>query len=82
MFAIPLKPQEVPRVWDKVKPLIDKALVHTIGEQTSHDILIKLVKKQNILFIGVEAQEIMSALIGEVQIHPQKKSVSHYYLGK
>ena len=73
MLAIPLKPEEVPQVWDRVKPLIDKALVHTIGEQTSHDILIKLVKKENILFIGVEAQEIMSALVGEVMIYPQKR---------
>ena len=73
MLAMPLKPEEVPQVWDKVKPLIDKALVHTLGEQTSHDILIKLVKKENILFIGIEAQEIMSALVGEVQIYPQKR---------
>ncbi len=73
MLAMPLKPQEVPQVWDRVKPLIDKALVHTLGEQTSHDILIKLVKKENILFIGIEAQEIMSALVGEVQIYPQKR---------
>ena len=70
---MPLKPEEVPQVWDRVKPLIDKALVHTLGEQTSHDILIKLVKKENILFIGIEAQEIMSALVGEVQIYPQKR---------
>ena len=72
MLALPLKPEEVPQVWEKVKPLIDKALVHTNGEQTSHDILIKLVKQENILFIGVEAQEIMSALVGEVLVYPQK----------
>ena len=36
MLAIPLKPEEVPHVWDKVKPLIEKALVHTIGEQITN----------------------------------------------
>ena len=25
MIAIPLKPEEVPHVWDRVKPLIEKA---------------------------------------------------------
>ena len=73
MLAVPLTPDEVPHVWDKVKPIIDKALKNTVGEQTSHDILVKLVKQQNILFIGVEADEIMSALVGEIMIYPQKR---------
>ena len=73
MLAVPLKPEEVPQVWDKVKPIIDKALKYTVGEQTSHDILVKLVKQENILFIGVEADEIMSELVGEVMIYPQKR---------
>ena len=73
MIAFPLAPEEIPRVWNKVKPLIDKALVHNYGEQNSLDILEKLFKKQVVLFIGVEADEIMSALIGEVLIHPRKK---------
>ena len=73
MFLTPIKPEEVPPVWDKVKPLIDKALKHSNGEQTSHDILVKLIKKTNILFIGVEAQEIMMAGIGEILEYPQKR---------
>ena len=73
MFVVPLTPNEVPHVWDKVKPLINKALKHSMGEQTPHDILIKLIKQENILFIGVEAQEIMLALVGEIIIYPQKR---------
>lgn len=73
MLAIPLAPQNIPKIWNQVKPLVDKALTYNYGEQTSHDVLIRLLKSQVVLFVGIEADEIMSALIGEVLIHPQKK---------
>lgn len=71
-LVFPLSRKDIPTVWNKVKPLIDKALAHGLGEQTSQDVLARLLNKQQILFVGVADGKIEMALIGEVQNFPQK----------
>lgn len=70
LFFVPAK--DIPTVWNKVKPLIDKALAHNLGEQTSQDVLAALLKRQSHLLVGVVDGKIEMALIGEVQEFPQK----------
>ena len=48
MLLVPVFASDVPRIWHEVKPLVDKALKHSHGEQLSEDVLDKLLKKQNL----------------------------------
>ena len=59
MLAMPLKPEEVPQVWDKVKPLIDKvkggsvdevifALSVTMEADTTNFYIYKLLSRNNV----------------------------------
>jgi len=73
MFLAPVFASEIPSVWHKVKPLVEKALKHTHGEQISSDVLESLLTKQYILFAGIEAQELASICIAEVIVYPRKK---------
>ena len=73
MYLAPVFPSEVPRIWDQVKPLVDKALARADGEQLSEDVLQKLLNKDMILFAGIEANELASVCIAEIVLYPRKK---------
>ena len=73
MFLVPVFASEIPSVWHEVKPLVEKALKHNDGEEISSDVLESLLKKQYILFAGVEAQELAAICIAEVIVYPRKK---------
>lgn len=64
---------EVPLVWHKVKPFIDKALIYSNGEMVAADVLSSLLNKELFLFIGLEDDEINSALIAELVDYPRKR---------
>ena len=64
---------EVPFIWHKIRPLIDKALVYSNGEMLTADILSSLLNKELLLFIGTEDDEINSALIAELVNYPRKR---------
>ena len=65
---------EIPYIWHEVKPLIDKALVHSNGEILSEDILNYLLSKEQYLFVGLNNERaIHSALVGEVIDYPRKR---------
>tara|TARA_R100000234_G_scaffold93868_1_gene62085 strand:+ start:47 stop:454 length:408 start_codon:yes stop_codon:yes gene_type:complete len=73
MYLAPVFPSELPRIWDQVKPLVDKALARADGEQLSEDVLQKLLNKDMILFAGIEANELASVCIAEIMLYPRKK---------
>ena len=73
MLLVPVFASDVPRIWHEVKPLVDKALKHSHGEQLSEDVLDKLLKKQMILFAGIEAQDLASVCLAEIINYPRKK---------
>ena len=73
MFLVPVTANEIPNIWHEVKPLVDKALKHGDGEQLSEDVLVSLLKKDMILFAGIEANELASICIAEIINYPRKK---------
>ena len=85
-------PKDVPYVWVEVKPLIDKALKHTAGEMNSSDVLNLILNKNQVLWLGLEDEEIFCAGTTELIYYPKKtilrivtfasKSGHHYELWK
>ena len=73
-----VQPNEIPYMWHQVKPLIDKALVHSNGELTSDDVLELLLSKRESLIVGYtdpedSYKEILMAAVTEVVQYPRKK---------
>ncbi len=83
-----VKPEDLPYVWDEVKPLIDKALSHANGEMNSSDVLNFLFDEVQLLWVGIKNDNIFCAGTTEVVNYPQKKilriitfasKTGHYY---
>ena len=68
-----VKPEFVPDIWSRVRSLIDEALAHTIGELHSSDILKMILNEKEFLWVGVENDDIKSALVAEVVNYPRKR---------
>lgn len=68
-----VKPEFVPEIWFTVGPLIDQALSHTIGELHSSDILKMILNEKEFLWVGIEDDEIKSALVAEIVNYPKKR---------
>ena len=68
-----VKPEFVPDIWSRVRSLIDEALDHTIGELHSSDILKMILNEKEFLWVGVENDDIKSALVAEVVDYPRKR---------
>jgi len=67
---------QLPRVWHLIRPLIDKALDHSLGEQTASDMLEDLMNDQLWLLTGIDEQgNLAGVLVAEEIVHPQKKEL-------
>ena len=73
MRALLVPPHEVPSVWIEVKPLIDKALAHSIEGATANDMLRPIINGACLLWIVVEEHDIVSVCFGEITQYPDKK---------
>lgn len=71
--ALLVNPEFLPDIWFSVRPLIDKALEHSVGEITSYDILKFLLNGKEFLWVGVEDDEIKSILVAEIVNYPRKR---------
>ena len=45
--ALKVETKDIPYIWHDVKPLIDKALIHSEGELLSEDVLKLLLEKRD-----------------------------------
>ena len=70
-----IHPVDVPYVWHEVKPLVDKVLDRADGEMISSDYIEPLLSGECTLWIGLDDDEIKSALICEVMVYPRKKAL-------
>jgi len=68
-----VKPEFIPDIWFKVKPLIDQALDHSIGELHSSDIMKMLLNEEEFLWVGMEDGDIKSVLVSEIINYPRKR---------
>ena len=73
MKALLVPPHEVPSVWIEVKPLIDKALAHSLEGATANDMLRPIINGACFLWIVVEDHDIVSVCFGEFTEYPDKK---------
>ena len=69
-----VKPDDVPPIWNEVKPLIEKALSHEyLGAMTSTDALRLILNQRMQLWIGVEeSNDLFLALLTEIVPYPRR----------
>ena len=71
-----IHPWQLPRVWHILRPIIDKALDHSLGERTASDMLEDLMNDQLWLLTGIDEQgDLAGVLVAEEIVHPQKKEL-------
>ena len=58
-----IQPWQLPRTWHHIKPLIDKALDHSLGEQLASDMLEDLMNDQLWLLAGIDEQGDLAGVI-------------------
>ena len=68
-------PYNLPQIWHKVKPLIDKPFQYNNGEIISTELLQGLMTDDLTLLVGHEKEEIEGAIVTDFNIHPQKKEL-------
>ena len=71
-----IHPWQLPRTWNHIKPLIDKALVHSLGERLASDMLEQLMNDELWLLAGIDEQgDLAGVIVAEEIVHPQKKEL-------
>ena len=71
-----IHPWQLPRTWHHIKPLIDKALDHSLGEQLASDMLQPLMNDELWLLAGIDEQgDLAGVIVAEEVVHPQKKEL-------
>jgi len=69
-------PDNVPSVWNDVKPLIDKVLtLDHFSSMTSTDALRMILNKRQQLWVGVENDSIFTAVVTELIFYPRNKAL-------
>ena len=71
-----IHPWQLPRVWHILRPVIDKALEHSLGERTASDMLEDFMNDNLWLLTGIDEQgDLAGVLVAEEIVHPQKKEL-------
>ena len=71
-----MHPWQLPRTWHHIKPLMDKALAHSLGERLASDMLEELMNDELWLLAGIDEQgDLAGVLVAEEIVHPQKKEL-------
>ena len=71
-----IHPWQLPKVWHILRPIIDKALDHSLGERLASDLLEQLMNDELWLLAGIDEQgDLAGVLVAEEVVHPQKKEL-------
>ena len=71
-----IHPWQLPNVWHILRPLIDKALDHSLGERLASDMLEQLMNDELWLLTGIDEQgDLAGVLVAEEIVHAQKKEL-------
>ena len=77
-----IHPWQLPRVWHILRPIIDKALDHSLGERLASDMLEDLMNDQLWLLTGIDEQgDLAGVLVAEEIVHTLKRKSCMYMLG-
>jgi hypothetical protein len=68
-----VNPDDIEYVWEEVKPLLEKALVHAEGEMLPSDILDLILEEKETLWVGMNDGDIFCAGVTEIITYPRKK---------
>ena len=68
-----LDPEDVEYVWDKVEPILARAVSRSEGELKTNDILDLITEGDMQLWIVSENKEIIAALVTQIITYPQKR---------
>ena len=68
-----LGPEDVEYVWDKVEPILARAVSRSEGELKTNDILDLITEGDMQLWIVSENKEIIAALVTQIITYPQKR---------
>ena len=68
-----LDPEDVEYVWDKVEPILARAVSRSEGELKTNDILNFVIEGDMQLWIVAENKEIIAALVTQIITYPQKR---------
>ncbi len=68
-----VNPDDIEYVWEEVKPLLEKALIHAEGEMLSSDILELILEEKETLWVGMSEGDIFCAGVTEIITYPRKK---------
>lgn len=71
--------ENIPLIWEEIKPLVEKALFYTQGEYESEDIYNLLMYQQMQLWIAAEDTDLFGCVVTEIRVFPRKK-VGHVVL--
>ncbi len=66
-------PDEVPKLWKKVLPQIERCVPHSEGEMEAPDFYVALVDGEMQLWIAVEDEEVIASMVTQIVPYPAKK---------
>jgi hypothetical protein len=66
-------PDEVPKLWKKVLPQIERCVPHSEGEMEAPDFYVALIDGEMQLWIAVEDEEVIASMVTQIIPYPAKK---------
>ena len=70
-----IPPKDLPYIWSEVAPLINKAVAHSNHETDAECFFLPIYTGQQYLWVGIENNQINSALVCEVLKYPFKTAL-------
>ena len=67
MKALLVPAKDVPKIWNELEPLIDKALSYSTEKLKAFDFLVPILQGKVFLWIGIEEDEIETVFLCEPQ---------------
>ena len=68
-----VQPEDIPYIWDKVAPLLERTKEHSEGELETDDFLEPLTHGDMQLWIATEDSKMHSVMVTQIVPYPQKK---------
>ncbi len=71
-----IHPWQLPRVWHILRPIIDKALDHSLGERMASDMLQDFMNDNLWLLTAIDDEgDLAGVMVAEEIVYPQKKEL-------
>ena len=71
-----IKPEDVQDLWFGIRPILEKALVHSEGALLSSDVLKNVLNEEMQLWAGFDGTAVATAMTTEIVTYPRHKVLS------